>query len=512
MQRHLLPLALLTLAAPAAGQDQLVKQALQRIEKYEGLVGSMQPGDVKTANTYLTNLKWAAKRLNASYDKTDQHYLAAVERYNALVQSIQAAASAGSPAPAPGAPALDLAALQQLDKEIRNGAHNLGLLNVTHMGDAFRVGSVRKELAGLKQRLAAMPAEHAAVQEVAARFRAFEQQFATLHGQYTADIEAAGDRNERMAALATKYDSKNQPAALRAPFEPAEVLAWGQNVRRFLEVEIPADLPFIDSLKGVAGVNGQRQSSLRHWVGGTWVRNLQERKRSVGDQVRGGLVEAERNAQFVLATDPNNPGHVANRILGEGSFDEQMQRLRRSLVAVDVAAAWDTAFGITDQREPREKTRALVESAMAHLREVAVTALEHVRVPVAASADEGLRKIAGETLAVEKYGVGDVVRLVINSDKQHREMSSGDIDVGTVRTTVTIYDYAWDEFQVCTVEKEGDEHWLYYNTLKHYTSGGPTTPLNRWILSQRFKSTRILEANIDKDPVPKTVVPKDGRD
>lgn len=29
-------------------------------------------------------------------------------------------------------------------------------------------------------------------------------------------------------------------------------------------------------------------------------------------------------------------------------------------------------------------------------------------------------------------------------------------------------------------------------------SGDPTTPVGRWVLSQRFESTRILAANVDK--------------
>jgi hypothetical protein len=40
--------------------------------------------------------------------------------------------------------------------------------------------------------------------------------------------------------------------------------------------------------------------------------------------------------------------------------------------------------------------------------------------------------------------------------------------------------------------------WLFFNLLKYYHSGDPTTPVGRWILSKRFESTRILPENVDK--------------
>jgi hypothetical protein len=39
---------------------------------------------------------------------------------------------------------------------------------------------------------------------------------------------------------------------------------------------------------------------------------------------------------------------------------------------------------------------------------------------------------------------------------------------------------------------------MFANRLKYFHSGAPTTPTGRWILSERFQTTEILEANIDK--------------
>ncbi|MEM7203088.1 MAG: hypothetical protein AAF628_22700 [Planctomycetota bacterium] len=503
MLRSLVFLVALT-AGPgmAHAQDPLVKQALQRIEKYEGLVETLQPGDVKTANLYINQIGWAAKRLNASSDKSSEHYKDAVTRYNALLEKIKTAANAGVP-PQTGQANFDVAKLQQLGKEIGNATHNFGMLNVQHMGDAYRVGSVQKEIADFKTRLKAFPADHPAVQEVAGKFNAFESAFQQLHGRYTADVAASGDRGKQMAELSAKYETKNQPKELRYPFDPAEIRAWGERLRRLRDVEIPKDLQFVASLRGAGGIDQQKRSSLESWIGGTWLRRLNELEQGIGGQVRLNAEHAKRTADFVLETDPSNQSHVANRILGEGSFDQQMQQLQAALNDVDTAAAWDLAFSVEGKGDERKAQRAHVEKAVEHLRRVAVAALDQVRMPAAASTDAELVEIAKKTLANKKYGVGEVLRLVINAPKEHREKDSGDISHGTVSTTVTVYHYAWDQYQVCTVEKEGEEFWMYFNTLKYFTSGATTTPLNRWVLSGRFKGTRILEENIHKDPAPK---------
>ena len=54
-----------------------------------------------------------------------------------------------------------------------------------------------------------------------------------------------------------------------------------------------------------------------------------------------------------------------------------------------------------------------------------------------------------------------------------------------------------DEFQVTTAELVGEEHYLFYNRLKFFHSAGSTTPTGRWILSERFRSTRILREHLD---------------
>jgi hypothetical protein len=119
-------------------------------------------------------------------------------------------------------------------------------------------------------------------------------------------------------------------------------------------------------------------------------------------------------------------------------------------------------------------------------------------VPAAASTDPYLLDVAAATLKKPGYGVGEWQRLVINTETVRHESREAWVTPGTVSTTISYYHYVWDQFQVTTAERQGDEVWLFANTLKRYESGDPTKKIGQWILSQRFELTRILPENVDK--------------
>ncbi len=130
-----------------------------------------------------------------------------------------------------------------------------------------------------------------------------------------------------------------------------------------------------------------------------------------------------------------------------------------------------------------------------------------VRMPEAATDDPELVDIARKTLANYDY-VGDIKRLVVNTKKVHRSKETSedeydDVDVSlsgtvTLTGTRTTYSYEWDEFQVATAEPVEDAHYIFYTTLKYFTKGDSTTPLNKWIVSARLQSCEIPEENIAK--------------
>ena len=97
-----------------------------------------------------------------------------------------------------------------------------------------------------------------------------------------------------------------------------------------------------------------------------------------------------------------------------------------------------------------------------------------VRMPKAATKDSKLMKIAKETLASYDY-VGNIERMVINSDKVTRSEETSEIDFDdadvslsgtiTLSGTKTTYFYEWEQFQVATAEPVGNKYFIFYNTL-----------------------------------------------
>lgn len=483
----------LSLLASALAQDPLTKQALQRIEEIEKKEPSLAAGDAKAAALLQNNLEWAGKRLAAVADKTEAKWLEAQKRYGELRQKLEAKAKA---APVPATGNLDTEKLTQLDKEIANAFANFRMLSTKHLADPYRTQSTQKEIDGLGARLAAFPADHAAVQPVAARLAEFRAAFTAAMAQLEKDVGAGAAVSKHLAELDTKYDAKNLPVAIEPPFDVEPLRAWATEVKRWRDTEIPADQKVLEDAARNAAVDQQHVSRLRTWLDEGWRRRIAEIEQAVRARVESLVTEGQRVAEFVLATDPKDKDQVANRILGQGRFDENVARLRNAGAAVAAARVLDSILPPMPPVD-RDPQAAATTKALDHLQKLAVVCLDAVRMPPSASTDAELLKIATDTLKNPAYDVPAAERLVISADRTHHERREGWIKAGATDTaTVTVHTYAWDQFQVTTAEKSGEEVWLWANTLKRYESGDPTTPVGRWILGNRLQLTRILPENV----------------
>jgi len=485
------------LAAAAAAQDPLVQQALRRIDTVEKDLAKLAPGDAAAAGRLLSDLAWAGKRLNGVVKQDSEHWLAAKRRYDAVQAAIEARAKAGAPPPdgGDGGATYDPAQLAQLDKEIGNAIGNWQLLPRKLHADPFRQQSAQKELDGLERRLAEFPAGDAEVRKVAARLTEFRTLFTTSMAQLGKDQASSDTMQQRLAALGTKYDDEAVPGELSYPYSEAQLRAWAAEVKRWRDVEIPQDLAFLAEAAQNAVLDQQQVSSRRHWLFDLRDRTLVRSTRMVADRLQGEVQHGVDLAQWILATDPKDPNQVTNRILGKGRFDENMNRLRDVRHAVAMARLHDELMA-GEVAPEREAQAATVDRAIQHLQQLAVSTLDAVRMPAAASTDPELLRIATETLRRPGHDVGDWQRLVINTEKVRHESREAWLRPGTVSATISYYHYVWDQFQVTTAEPRGDEVWLYANTLKRYESGDPTSKLGQWILSQRFELTRILPENV----------------
>ncbi len=208
----------------------------------------------------------------------------------------------------------------------------------------------------------------------------------------------------------------------------------------------------------------------------------------------------------VDALDPVDHQDQANACLAAGAEEEMHARLEREARIADAAVQLDERLG-RDSLAARQslaqrvaQTRAAYDAKRRH-------ALELVRMPRAASDSQELVAMARETLANPDYEVGEIARLVVNADKVKREKESSEVDIDdvdvslsgkvTLSGTETTTRYVWEQFQVATAEPVGEKFYVFYNTLKYFTAGAATTPLNRWLLSRRIQGSEIPQDNID---------------
>ncbi len=213
--------------------------------------------------------------------------------------------------------------------------------------------------------------------------------------------------------------------------------------------------------------------------------------------------------EFYQKLDPNDRSDQVNSFLGAGKAEGIRLDLAQKAVLAGEAAEYAKLLkhkNYDDRIAAVSQVKAVSELYEANYQK----ARKLVRMPKAATTDSDMTDIAEATLGNPKYDyVGDIKRMVINTEKTRRSKKTtqatiDNIDVSssgkiTATGTETTYFYEWDQFQVATVEPEGDKFYIFYSMLKNFSSGGPTTPLNKWIISSRHQSSEIPAENIDLD-------------
>ncbi|PIE23230.1 MAG: hypothetical protein CSA62_08445 [Planctomycetota bacterium] len=503
---------MLLLPATLVAQDQLVRQALRVIEKYEALEPSLKPGDVATANRYLNGLRYSAKRLRAAYKKNTIHWKNASKRYQELVARISAkakmestpakkaeqpsAGSSGKPASGEATRKVDLRSLQALNSKVQRAFVNLRSRRIQDLANERYVQQVREQILGFRAQLKGLPPQDSSVSLVAGNIANLEKLLRAGLKQMRANSAPQG-AVEKLAKLKAFYQSWNKIQPLVPPLEPEFVENWAKQLRIFRDKTMPADLKWLDSVRGKIGLDLKDWQRTRGLVASSWplkLRGLLEKNTSY---IHGPARSAKYFLDATLKLDLSNATAVLNRVLLNGQLERQMKRLEESKRALELAQAYQRGLGEKKMLDYEAELKR-VEEARTLLQTAAKQGLARVRLPKAATSDEKLRKTAYEVLARKKYGAGKPVRLIVNAKLQRKEKREGTITPGTVHATISVYHYVWDEYQVCTVEKKGSELWIYFNTIRFYHKGGSTTPTGQWILSKRFESSPILEENLDK--------------
>ena len=482
-----------------------LNQALQDIAKYEALADKLAPGDVATANRYIGELRVAGNRLR-SVRGSSAELQDAIHRFNALNQRIVAIAkmpagpAASGAAPSTAAPAStltssDQARLSRLARAVESLAEDVNKAPFQNFLDAREVGKLRAAVANQRAEAEGFP-QLPEVTRISGQIEANAARIDARVAEAQGKNASLGDADALLAAMDARI--KAAPVPRPQEFKPdAEPAAYA---RRLVELQeaVAADKATLDRIEA-SGSKSQKIGSLRHWAVVERQRQIDEARNSATQKMDAQVERFLQVVRFQAGTDPNNEDHRVNRLLGPGKYAQTVGEFKSGLAAVAAAASFDAALQRAGGPDRAAQEKAL-DQALGEFEAKFRTALAASRMPKPGMTDEKYIAIAKQVLANPDYrNINPALRLVINGQSvTHHEKREAEIRPGSVTTTATIYDWQWDEFQVATAESVGDEIYVFYNTLKYFHKGAPTTPLDRWVLSGRFQGPRILAENVDK--------------
>jgi len=339
--------------------------------------------------------------------------------------------------------------------------------------------------------------------------------FGKQHAQK--ELQSLGNVQSRLQAMSDALGKT--PEAPTYPYSEASINAWIVGLAQSRNTAEKA-LPYLNDivqrayLPNTPATRSQGADFDANDVN-SLIRGYQQSIRNVDQSLEQFKANIDTQVDHLSSTldyfsslNPADSDDQINGYLGKGAEQENLKRLAETRQLAASAVTFSSILK-RPERAKHEQVLKRVDQTITDYKANHQKAMSLVRMPNAASTDRKLLEIAKQTLSNPKYEVGEVKRVVINSEKNHYEKEtsedkydkadislSGDITLTGTRTT---YFYSWDQFQVASAEKGADgKHYIYYSTLKFFTKGAPTTPLNRWIMSGRIQGSEIPEENINK--------------
>ncbi len=333
-----------------------------------------------------------------------------------------------------------------------------------------------------------------------------------------AQLKKLGNVQERLAKVDTVLRGTPLPDSLTAPFSRAEADQWVAAARKLhpiaeqakKELQQMAPIAYLPFTVGVPPQVPYDREDLNRLYG-----YADAQQKNLGLRLKEMTAILDRDAEqmpgeLAVINQDRDPADPQDQwvYIGEGKRAEMHERLDKRRARITSGVHLYEAMG-RDVPAQHQAALQAIEDTRAAFERNRETALKASRLPDTASESSELLEIARETLARPDYEIGEHERLVINADLVSRENKSSEIDIDKVDVTLggdlklsgtqTTWTYKWQQFQVATAERETDgRYFVWYTTLKKFESGGPKTPLNKWIVSGRLKSNEILEGNIEK--------------
>ncbi|MBC2607372.1 hypothetical protein [Pelagicoccus albus] len=519
-------------AAPA---DSQIKSALVDIEKFEAQITPAFVQNSASVRRTRNLLKLTRQRLDASPNKSDASWLEADQRFNALIARLDGQV----PQTPTAAPEVSISVqvsksqanvaqsqmisqqrvrIQKLKRDIESATETMDKEGVTVFQDAAHVQAMDQRVARFRDALAKYRefAGDPDVEAARSALQAHESLLAFGKDHTAKQMAGLGDVQARLRAIDESKRRAPEPPSF--PYEREAIAAWGAQAAEFRQ-EATAQLGVLQQIGAVAylpnnpGTVGQGASydkndlnRLQRWfLGG--IEKVEQDAAQIGANFDVQMGQILDTIAHFEALDPADPSDQVNAFLGQGVAKENWGRMSRDLRIASAAVEFDQLLErpqLQEHLQILQRMTATMEGFKAKHGE----ALSLSRMPESVSRDGRLLEIAHEVLSRPKYDIGEIRRVVINAElrsleKETSETLYDDVEFSlngdiTLTGTKTTYFYEWEEFQVATAEPVEDRFFVFYNTLRHFTKGAPTTPTNRWIVAKRFQGSEILKENIDR--------------
>lgn len=541
MKHLLLPLllcSLLTSSVLAAEPvDAAIKGALSDIEKFEKQFAAGTPVNKAAVNRTLGLLTLTKERLDASPNRTHASWKEVAARHASLVERLNqmlapaanaetksaAGPAVSTPTPAPRVKEMisqERVRIRKLARDVESVLDTMNQGGVKPFQDEAYVSKFQQSHDRFKATLGRYADFKTDPDVIVAAEKLAEFDNMLTFGRNHAAMELAelGDVQERLAALEAALRGLNKPAVPEEPYKEGDLVGWVKTVAATRQAVVKLYEP-LPAIKERAHLPDTR---LTVGQGGAYdfndvlrleralvalVNTIDEELKQLTEHLALVTTNLKSDLENNFNFNPADPMDQARHFLTEGRADEVRAGLSRQLRTATEAAAYAKLLNqptLNDRLQLVDLARRTAE----HYDAGYLKARELVRMPKAATDDAELRSIAMKTLAGYD-SVGNIERLVVNADKRSLKKETSEekfdqIDVSlsgdvTLTGTRTTYFYEWDEFQVATAEPVGDKHFIFYNTLKYFTSGSSITPLNKWVIGSRFQGPEIPEENIVKN-------------
>ncbi|WP_339635646.1 hypothetical protein [uncultured Sneathiella sp.] len=527
--------------------DKNISDAMADIERYEQQFAGRTSANKSTVNRTLKLLKLTRQRLDSAADHSQPAWLAADERYNALVTQLntllnpsatnntqssqtsapakssqQPASTTSSQATSPQMISHQRVQVKKLKRDLESAMDTIDRAGPKPFQDPAYVEKVDNALDKYRTALGRFSdfAEDPDVVAASNAFQKFEAmaQFGRDHA--AKELAELGNVQDRLTKVNAEIRSLVIPDTPQQPYKSGELSNWLRSLAttRKAAIQIYQPLPEIKKRAYLPETRATVEE------GGAFdIRDVDRMERYLRDVV--GKIDNEVNTfsanlarnveieadslSFYDEFDPSDRQQQAKHFLTEGRADEVRQTLAGKRLLVSEAAEYAKLLK-HDTYDDRVALLARIDDVIERYEENYKKARQLVRMPKSATDDAELVEIAMETLESPDYDyVGEIKRLVVNTEKVHRTKSTSetqidDVDVSssgkiTMSGTETTYFYEWDQYQVATAEPVGDKFYIFYSTLKNYSSGASNTPLNKWIISNRIQGSEIPEENIELD-------------